>query len=59
MGNLTDRILRGYVVDMFEFLFISFPVFNVADIFVTTGAFTLMFIILFIIKDIPLDGKRD
>ena len=36
-GNLIDRALFGYVVDMFETLFMSFPVFNVADIYVTVG----------------------
>ena len=36
-GNLIDRALFGYVVDMFETLFISFPIFNVADIYVTVG----------------------
>lgn len=39
VGNLIDRVRLGYVVDMFETEFISFPVFNVADIFVTCGAF--------------------
>lgn len=37
VGNLIDRIHTGYVVDMFETLFISFPIFNVADIYVTVG----------------------
>ena len=37
-GNLLDRILYGHVVDMFEFLFMNFAVFNVADIFITIGA---------------------
>ena len=37
VGNLIDRALQGYVVDMFETLFMSFPVFNVADIYVTVG----------------------
>ncbi len=37
VGNLIDRALRGYVVDMFEFTFVSFAVFNVADIFITVG----------------------
>ena len=36
-GNLIDRALFGYVVDMFETLFIQFPIFNVADIYVTVG----------------------
>ena len=38
-GNLIDRVQLGYVVDMFATEFIDFPVFNVADIFVTCGAF--------------------
>ena len=37
VGNLIDRVTRGYVVDMIAAEFISFPVFNVADIFVTCG----------------------
>ncbi len=36
-GNLIDRLRLGYVVDMFNFQFISYPVFNVADIAVVTG----------------------
>lgn len=35
LGNCLDRILYGYVVDMFELEFMSFAVFNVADIFIT------------------------
>jgi len=42
IGNCIDRIVCGYVVDMFEFDFKifnrAFPVFNVADIFITLGA---------------------
>ena len=37
VGNLIDRVTRGYVVDMIAAEFINFPVFNVADIFVTCG----------------------
>ncbi|MDR1691858.1 MAG: signal peptidase II [Oscillospiraceae bacterium] len=37
LGNLIDRAFLGYVVDMFEFTFVSFAIFNVADIFVTIG----------------------
>ncbi len=50
IGNLIDRILNGYVVD---FIFIrfwgiyDFPVFNVADIAVTTGVIILIFITMF------------
>lgn len=38
LGNLIDRIRLGYVVDMFNCLFVRFPVFNVADIGVVCGA---------------------
>ena len=37
VGNLVDRILYGYVVDMFETLFVRFAIFNIADIFITLG----------------------
>lgn len=37
-GNLIDRVLRGYVVDMFEVLFVDFAIFNVADAALTVGA---------------------
>ncbi|MGE5654165.1 MAG: signal peptidase II [Bacillota bacterium] len=37
LGNLIDRALRGYVVDFLEFAFVSFPVFNVADMAIVTG----------------------
>ena len=36
-GNLFDRVAYGYVADMFAAEFIRFPVFNVADIFITCG----------------------
>lgn len=47
VGNLIDRLRLGYVVDMFEFEFFRFPVFNVADIFLTCGAVALCFYIIF------------
>ena len=37
LGNLIDRIRLGYVVDMFNFQFMNYPVFNVADILVVCG----------------------
>lgn len=42
LGNLIDRIVKGYVVDFIEVRFIDFPVFNFADILVTCGAFMLI-----------------
>ena len=38
VGNIVDRVRLGYVVDMFNLLFMEYPVFNVADIFVVCGA---------------------
>ena len=38
IGNLYDRIVYGAVIDFFKFLFINFPVFNVADCCITAGA---------------------
>lgn len=40
LGNLTDRMSQGYVIDMFDFR--VFPVFNVADICVCVGCGLLM-----------------
>ena len=37
IGNLIDRVVNGYVVDMFDFRLINFAIFNVADIFICTG----------------------
>lgn len=37
LGNLIDRIWHGFVVDLFDFRLIHFPVFNVADIYVVCG----------------------
>lgn len=50
LGNAIDRIFRGYVVDFIETTFISFPVFNIADIAITVGAVLLIIYILFFDK---------
>ena len=42
LGNMIDRIRLGYVVDMIEVEFIRFPVFNVADCFITCGCVLLI-----------------
>ena len=34
---MIDRICRGYVVDMFDLEFMSYPIFNLADCFVVVG----------------------
>lgn len=51
VGNFIDRLVFGYVVDMFQFLFINFPIFNVADIFLVTGTFSYAFVSLFVLKE--------
>ena len=42
LGNMIDRIRMGYVVDMVCLDFMNFPVFNVADIFITCGCIVLL-----------------
>lgn len=42
LGNMIDRVRLGYVVDMIETQFIQFPVFNVADCFITCGCIALI-----------------
>jgi len=54
IGNLLDRLRLGHVVDMLEFAFMRFPVFNLADVFVTVGIFLFAFLVLFVVKDAPL-----
>ena len=51
VGNVIDRLARGYVVDFFEFTFITWPVFNMADIYVVLGTIAMAIIVLFVIKD--------
>ena len=50
LGNVIDRIFRGYVVDFIETTFIKFPVFNVADIAITLGAALVIIFVLFFDK---------
>lgn len=51
VGNFIDRIRQSYVVDFFYFKAINFPIFNVADIYVTCAAIILVLAILFYYKD--------
>ena len=50
IGNLIDRISYGYVVDIFEFQFVDFAIFNIADIFITLGGVT--FLLYFIVTTV-------
>lgn len=51
VGNLIDRTSQKYVVDFLYFSLIDFPVFNVADCFVTVGCILLMIYFIFVYKD--------
>jgi signal peptidase II len=52
IGNLIDRIFRGFVVDYIEPLFVNFAIFNFADCLVTVGAFAMMGYLIFdLMKD--------
>ena len=57
LGNMIDRVRMGYVVDMIETEFITFPVFNVADSFITCGCILLMVHLIFFNKAFWKDDK--
>ena len=48
LGNAIDRVIHGFVVDLFDFRLIHFPVFNVADIFICVGG--VLFVIYFMFQ---------
>ena len=50
LGNVIDRVRLGYVVDMIHTDFMDFPVFNVADCFITCGCIGLMIHLIFFNK---------
>ena len=51
LGNLIDRIIHNYVIDFFYFSLINFPIFNVADNYVSCSVFVLAYLILFFLKE--------
>lgn len=55
VGNFIDRLLNGYVVDFFYFKLIDFPIFNVADIYVTLSAAALIILGIFYYKEDDFD----
>ena len=57
LGNMIDRVRLGYVVDMLETTFMDFPVFNVADCFITCGCAVLMVSLLLVHKDFWKERK--
>ena len=58
LGNMIDRLRLGYVVDMVATEFINFPVFNVADIFITCGCIILILHLVFFNKEFWKDEKK-
>jgi len=58
LGNMIDRVRFGYVVDMIKTDFMNFPVFNVADCFITCGCFAMIFSLVFLNKAFWKDDKK-
>ena len=55
IGNMIDRLKLDYVVDFLYFSLINFPIFNVADIYVTLSAIYLVILLLFVYKERDLE----
>ena len=51
IGNFIDRLKQSYVIDFLYFELIDFPIFNVADIYVTCSAAALIVLVLFYYKE--------
>ena len=58
LGNMIDRVRLGYVVDMIELEFMRFPVFNVADCFITCGCMLMIAHLILCNKEFWKDGKK-
>ena len=58
LGNMIDRVRLGYVVDMIETEFMEFPVFNVADRFITCGCIALMVSLILFNKEFWKEEKK-
>lgn len=56
LANMIDRVMRGFVVDYIDTLFIEFPVYNFADCLVCVGAFSL---VIYLIYEIIRDTKAE
>ena len=58
LGNLIDRVRLGYVVDMIQTEFMNFPVFNVADCFISCGCILLMLHLILCNRQIWKEDKK-
>ena len=58
LGNIIDRAFRGFVVDMICVDFMNFPVFNLADCFITCGAIGLLVHLVFFNKAFWKDDRK-
>ena len=58
LGNMIDRVRMGYVVDMIETQFMNFPIFNVADCFITCGVILLIVHLAFFNKEFWKEEKK-
>lgn len=58
IGNTIDRLRLGYVVDMIQTEFITFPVFNVADCFITCGCILLLAHLILFNKEFWKEEKK-
>ena len=58
LGNMIDRLRLGYVVDMIKTEFMNFPVFNVADCFITCGCVLLLVHLFFFNREFWKDDKK-
>ncbi len=56
LGNLIDRVFRGYVIDYIRTLFIDFPVYNFADILITVGS---AFLVVKLVQELFIEFKAD
>ena len=57
LGNVIDRVRLGYVGDMIKTVFMDFPVFNVADCFITCGCILLIAHLIFFNKEFWKEAK--
>ena len=55
IGNMIDRIRLNYVVDFIYFVLINFPIFNVADMYVTISTAVLVVLLLFVYNENDLN----